>query len=341
MDEEKFAFSLLYGILMKESVEPAGIGPASLQHETNAIVLMKTNSWSVALWALVLTLSRNARADVVDYAVTSANQLGTIDLQTGVFTQVGTVNGIAGATEGDVTRLPGGLLYGVDSTSRLVLIDPVALTTSLVGPCGNSIFALAFRKDGALFGASGSRLFTINPNTGAASLVGEMGVSSSYWDIKFDDSGQLYLAAQTSLFKVNTSTGQATLVGAIGFPVWALNFENGTLYGFTTVGQITSINTTTGAGTLVSTQTQSHPIIGAAPGGGVTGAPYLTIQQTNVNSAVLFWIAPSNAFRLQQNPDLTTPNWASVTNSVSVTNSQNQVIVSPAIGHNFYRLLHP
>jgi hypothetical protein len=301
---------------------------------------MKTNSRGVALWALVLTLSGNARADVVDYAVTSANQLGTIDLQTGVFTQIGTVNGVAGSTEGDLTRLPGGLLYGVDSSSRLVLIDPVALTTSLVGPCGNSIFALAFRKDGVLFGSSASQLFTINPNTGAATLVGAMGVSSSFWDIKFDGSGQLYLA-QTSLYKVNTSTGHATLVGAIGFSVWALDFEDGTLYGFTTVGQIISINTTTGAGTLVSTQTQSHPIIGAAPGGGLPGAPYLTIQQTNTNSAVLFWIAPSNAFRLQQNPDLTTTNWASVTNSVSVTNSQNQVIVSPAIGHNFYRLLHP
>ena len=321
-------------------MERAGFGAASLQCEINAIILMKTNSRGVALWALVLTLSGNARADVVDYAVTSANQLGTIDLQTGVFTQIGTVNGVAGSTEGDLTRLPGGLLYGVDSSSRLVLIDPVALTTSLVGPCGNGIEALAFRKDGALFGSSGSQLFTINPNTGTATLVGAMGVSSSFWDIKFDGSGQLYLA-QNSLYKVNTSTGHATLVGAIGFSVWALDFENGTLYGFTTVGQIISINTTTGAGTLVSTQTQSHPIIGAAPGGGLPGAPYLTIQQTNVNSAVLFWIAPSNAFRLQQNPDLTTTNWASVTNPVSVTNSQNQVVVSPAIGHNFYRLLHP
>jgi len=310
---------------------------------------MKTNSWCVALLALVLTAPGIARADIVDYAATG-NQLGTIDLQTGVFTPIGTLNGIAGSDTEDLARLPEGLLYGSSANSELALIDPVALTTSLVGACGNNIYGLAFRQDGILFGCSGDALYQINPNTGTATLVGAMGVNSSIFDIKFGGGGNLYLVESSNLvenstlYLVNTSTGQALQIGqngAIGFGVWALDFGNGTLFGFTSGGQIVSINTTTGVGTFVANETQSSPIITAAPGGVSVGRPYLTIQITNVNSVALSWLAPSNAFRLEQKPDVTTTSWAMVTNSVSVTNSQNQVIVSPAAGNRFYQLVNP
>jgi len=310
---------------------------------------MKTNSWCVALSALVLTVSGIGRADTIDYAATD-NQLGTIDLQTGVFTPIGTMNGIAEGDTEDLARLSGGLLYGSNANSQLSLIDPIALTTSLVGVCGNNIFGLAFRQDGTLFGCSGNTLYQINPNTAAATLVGDMGVNSSIFDIKFDSGGHLYLVESSNLvenstlYLVNTSTGQALQIGqngAIGFIVWALDFDNGTLFGFTSGGQIVSINTTTGVGTFVANETQSSPIVTAAPGGVSVGKPYLTIQLTNVNSVALSWLAPSNAFKLQQNPDVTTTNWAIVTNSISVTNSQNEVIVSPAAGKKFYRLVNP
>jgi hypothetical protein len=310
---------------------------------------MKMNSWCVALLTLVLTASGTAGADVIDYAATD-NQLGTIDLQTGLFTPIGTLDGIAGSDTEDLARLPGGLLYGSGANSELVLVDPVALTTSMVGACGNSIFGLAFRQDGTLFGCSGNALYQINPNTGTATLVGDMGVNSSIFDIKFGSGGNLYLIENSNLvdnstlYLVNTSTGQALQIGqigAIGFGVWALDYGNGTLFGFTSGGQIVSINTTTGVGTFVANETQSSPIITAAPGGVSVGRPYLNIQLTNVNSFALSWLAPSNAFRLLQQPDATTSSWASVTNSVSVTNSQNQVIVSPVAGNKFYRLVNP
>jgi hypothetical protein len=323
-------------------------------HNTNLPIhfMMKTNSWRVGLLALGLTLPTLLgiiRADNIDYAATGG-QLGMIDLQTGVFTQIGTMNGIAGGATEDLARLPGGLLYGSNANSELSLIDPVALTTSLVGVCGNNIFGLAFRQDGTLFGCSENTLYQINPDTGAATLVGAMGVNSSYYDIKFDSGGHLYLVENSNLvenstlYLVNPSTGQALQIGqsgAIGFGVWALDFANGTLFGFTSGGQIVSINTTTGVGTFVANESQSSPIVTAAPGGVSVGEPYLAIQLTNVNSVAISWLAPSNAFRLQQNPNVATTNWVTVTNSVSVTNSQNQVIVIPAAGNKFYRLVNP
>jgi hypothetical protein len=311
--------------------------------------MIKTNSWRMALLALGLTLPGAMCADNIDYAATSS-QLGTIDLQTGVFTQIGVMNGILGSDTQDLARLPGGLLYGSNASSEMVLIDPVSLTTSLVGVCGNNIFGLAFRQDGILFGCSGNTLYQINPNTGAATLVGAMGVNISYYDIKFGSGGNLYfvgssnLVENSTLYSVSTSTGQALQIGqsgAVGFNVWALDFDNGTLFGFTSGGQIVSINMTTGTGTFVANETQPSPIVTAAPGGVSVGRPYLTILHTNVNSAALSWLAPSNAFRLQQNPDVTSTNWSGVTNSVSVTNSLNQVIVSPATAKNYYRLANP
>jgi hypothetical protein len=311
--------------------------------------MIKTNSWRMALLALGLILPGAMCADNIDYAATSS-QLGTIDLQSGTFTPIGTLNGIFGSNTEDLARLPGGLLYGSNANAALALVDPLALTTSLVGVCGNNIFGLAFRQDGTLFGCSGDTLYRINPNTGAAALVGAMGVSSHIYDIKFDSGGNLYLVstpdlvANSTLYLVNTATGQALQIGqggAVGFNVWALDFDNGTLFGFTSGGQIVSINMTTGTGTFVANETQASPIVTAAPGGVSVGRPYLAIQHTNVNSAALSWLAPSNAFRLQQNPDATSTNWSGVTNSVSVTNSLNQVIVSPAAGKNYYRLANP
>jgi hypothetical protein len=102
-------------------------------------------------------------ADQIDYAVTTQNQLGTVDLQTGAFTLLGSVIGIAGGETGDIAREPGGLLYGIDSSSRLVLIDPVALTTSLVGNTGLAeLDGLQNAGDGAQ-SATATRLLGVVP----------------------------------------------------------------------------------------------------------------------------------------------------------------------------------
>ena len=41
---------------------------------------------------------------------------------------------------------------------------------------------------------------------------------------------------------------------------------------------------------------------------------------------------------MQQNSDLTTANWTTVTNVPVMVGNQNQVTISPATGRNFYRL---
>src|SRR5207244_7154591 len=119
----------------------------------------------------------------------------TLDLLAGTFTQTGTVSGLASGLLGDLARLPGGPLYGMDSSSNLVTIDPITAEAVIVGPSGNGIFALGFRQNGDLFGASANNLYTINPATGAAVLVGSMGsfLQRGFWDIQFDNNDTLFL----------------------------------------------------------------------------------------------------------------------------------------------------
>jgi hypothetical protein len=71
------------------------------------------------------------------------------------------------------------------------------------------------------------------------------------------------------------------------------------------------------------------------------GAPVLRIFLTQTNTAVVAWPAPSTGFLLQQNTNLATTNWVTVTNIPIVVGSENHVIVNPPTGNRFYRLFKP
>ena len=73
-----------------------------------------------------------------------------------------------------------------------------------------------------------------------------------------------------------------------------------------------------------------------------TPAPKMNITQAKGN-LTLSWIIPSTNFVLQQNSDLTTANWSTVTNTpvLNLTNLQEQVILTSTNSHGFYRLATP
>jgi hypothetical protein len=69
--------------------------------------------------------------------------------------------------------------------------------------------------------------------------------------------------------------------------------------------------------------------------------PSLSIRPCGTN-LTLSWPLPSAGFVLQQSADLTSTNWANVTNRVTPTNYWNQVTVAPPAGGSaFYRLAGP
>ena len=63
-------------------------------------------------------------------------------------------------------------------------------------------------------------------------------------------------------------------------------------------------------------------------------APLLRIFLTATNSATVEW----PGYVLQQNPNLTTTNWADATNAITVVSNEYQVVISPLASQEFYRL---
>jgi hypothetical protein len=211
----------------------------------------------------------------------SVNELdidfGMLDPKSGAFLRIGT-GSQPGPRVGDLARSSGGTLYGIGSDWTLVTIDPIAGTSTMVGDTGggNRIVAIKFRKDGVLFGASFTDLYTIDPVTAQATLVGPFGVSLGsggiFVNLAIDASGNVFLEISYvssavspgtgTLYAVNSSLGVATEIGPIGFVVAATEFAQGALYGFTGCSsppcpgsQVITIDTTTGAGTALATET--------------------------------------------------------------------------------------
>jgi hypothetical protein len=71
------------------------------------------------------------------------------------------------------------------------------------------------------------------------------------------------------------------------------------------------------------------------------GTPLLTIQVSQNNAVVLAWPASSTSWTLQQNTDLVSGTWISLTNGVNSVSGQNQVILPAPSGNRFYRLKSP
>src|SRR6266404_479445 len=68
------------------------------------------------------------------------------------------------------------------------------------------------------------------------------------------------------------------------------------------------------------------------------GAPPLRIFRTTTNTVVLAWPVSPTVFSVQQETNLSLPNWGPITNSSSVVGSENQVIITVPAGNRFYRL---
>jgi hypothetical protein len=66
----------------------------------------------------------------------------------------------------------------------------------------------------------------------------------------------------------------------------------------------------------------------------------LNLGPTN-GSLAFSWTIPSTNFVLQQNLDLTTTNWVTLTNTpaLNLTNLQNQICLSPTNSSAFFRLI--
>lgn len=205
----------------------------------------------IAALVFVVALAPARAADTLAYSE-SFDTLFRVDLtahtatKTGQATPVGTTR--FANIEG-LTLTPGGALYGVSDgspTKTLLQIDPATGLATVVGvltlPGGDTTgqldLGMAATCDGKLWLSSGTGLFwQIDPNTAAATLVGNLDAKITGLAAR---GNQVYGAgSQTNnnLYSIDTNTGATTLLGAYG----TSNYITTTSPGFDATGRLWAV----------------------------------------------------------------------------------------------------
>ena len=249
--------------------------------------MKKQDLLRIAALAAIIALGasvtpRTAVASSTVYVAGSGNEFGTLNLTTGAFTSIGTLNLPSGDQIFGMGFGADGNLYGVDNESdaQLFRINPTNATVTDLGAIGMSAIDATMDASGKMFVLShdaNAIFYTLNPPSTATNVVGPTGISSEGLFAVNAAGTQLFTSVVTGgstydLASVNLTTGVATDIGNTGFFPFNGLFVGSTLYGFDAFGKIITLNTTTGAGTQVGTY--------SLPNGDLIGASAVLMSQS-------------------------------------------------------------
>jgi hypothetical protein len=157
----------------------------------------------------------------------------------------------------DVALQPDGTFYGIDFASICALDIKTGACSGAKVPVSGDIVGLDSAPDGRLFAAGDTKVFTIDPKTGAETAVATlpMGLLAS-GDIAFVGSRMLITArggGSDILVEIDPKTGAGKSLGNVGYScVWGLAGYGPTLYGLTCEGRVLRIDPVTGKGTQLT-----------------------------------------------------------------------------------------
>jgi len=153
-----------------------------------------------------------------------------------------------------------------DFSGTITAIDTSTLTASTVGTLSGTVPPFSFGDLAAVNsqiymipGRGNDNLYTLNPTTGVATLVGAHGIGDLFAMAYDSVNNTLYAATFSTpynLYTLSLSTGAATLVGPTGVSLGSMAFDTqtGQLIGVSDgPGTIYQVNTLTGALTQLAT----------------------------------------------------------------------------------------
>lgn len=203
------------------------------------------------------------------------------------------------------------ILYATDgrscAASTLYQIDPAdGSVLATIGPTGVSgLTGLAAHPvTGVLYaistGGNGCtpNLYTLDRDTGGATLVGPLGVPGGKPDMTFNAAGVLYTFSTDlgTIGTVDLTTGAMTVIGETGVSPWDIGLTftlDGTLV-MRDGETVYTVNTTTGAATTVAPQqlpTDDGNMLTTHP---LTGVIYQGDADYEVNEFRLYTLNPTN-----------------------------------------------
>jgi hypothetical protein len=199
----------------------------------------------------VVLSTATVKADPFAYMASGDSSFGVINLQTGLYTPLGetslgncekvlyglgVANGLLFATTYETDA---GALFTVDPTNGHLTFVGNANGNTPPNPAASEAPSVDFWAFGStnsgLYGidAASKNLYSVNPNNGAATLVGNTGITDfADWSQFSAGSDTLYFANGDTLYSVDTNSGLASKIGVTGGPhIGAMVYENGVLYG--------------------------------------------------------------------------------------------------------------
>jgi hypothetical protein len=199
-----------------------------------------------------------ARADDLAYMSTGSDLFGTIDLDTGLFTELGDMGQLLsglGVTDGNIYG-------GVEGSQDLYQVNLTNGSLTLIGAGTLSGYNDFGSTLSGLYAVSTDQqdLYQVDPSTGATTLIGATGFNSSCAVIGMSTgSSALYFSCDDNLYTLSTTTGAATLIGSMGIgggSVGALVTEDSALWAGANPGNtLDTVNPTTGAATFAANVT--------------------------------------------------------------------------------------
>lgn len=134
------------------------------------------------------------------------------------------------------------VLWVGDGQGNLGTVNVENGDVNVIGKMGVAMTDIAFDPNGNLYGITFDSLYSIDKNTAATTFIGNTGVTKAN-ALVFDSTGILYTAnVNSAIHTLNTTTGASTLVGySSAYSSGDLAFVNGELFLSSTAGPGDSI----------------------------------------------------------------------------------------------------
>lgn len=195
------------------------------------------------------------QGDDLAYVTTQIGQFGTIDLNTGSYTQISAF-GLEGAGLGVV----GGRMYtAAYKGSTLYRIDPTTGTLTPVGTSGIQYEGFGSTAKELYALDANTNLYSVDPVTAATHLIGPTGIPHGFLSAGIGISTGapvLFIAGSNIIYRVETRTGAARPLSEVPYDFPALLVEDGSPWGITGCGdctlQVFTIEPLTGGVTFVA-----------------------------------------------------------------------------------------